>query len=65
MNPDVRIEREGNIFMVEFCSDQAKAWQEENLETEPYQWLGKRLAVDQHYAAGIVEQMQQYGLTVT
>jgi len=64
MAPDVRVANEGNIFMLEFCSDRAKAWQEEFISTESWQWLGSRLAVDHRFAVGVVEAMQRDGLSV-
>ncbi len=62
--PDVRVENEGTIVLVRPLTTEARAWIDENVQTEPWQWFGGGLAVEPRYAHDLVEGMQADGLTL-
>lgn len=62
--PDVRVRSGGSQFMVTPVSEAAKAWVEENVALEGWQWMGAAFAVDQHYIEGLVALMQEAGFDV-
>jgi len=46
-----------------YLSDAALAWVNENVQTEGWQWMGKRmLCVDHRYAPGLGEALAEQGL---
>ena len=58
----VSIEDHGTVVAFDF-DDEGKVWANENLQTEPWQWLGpNRLVVDHRVAEGLFEYMQEEGL---
>ena len=60
--PDVLVCNEGTVFL--FCplTPCAKQWIEENVSTEPWQWFGNALVVEQRYAWGLGQGMKDAGL---
>jgi len=63
MDVDVDVRADGAIVLFTPVSDEAREWMRQNLQTEPWQWLGQSLAVERRYALPIVEGMQNAGLT--
>lgn len=61
---DVRVTFGGSQFMVQPISTAGKAWVDENVELEGWQWMGPAFAVDQHYVEDLVAGMQASGLEV-
>jgi len=61
---DFRIENHGSIVVVQPLTPEATAWVEENVPTEPWQWLGGGLCVEHRYAEAIVEGIGEDGLNV-
>jgi len=51
--PDVLERNEGTVFV--FCplTDRARAWIDENVQTETWQWVGNALVVEYRYAWGL------------
>lgn len=62
--PDVKIDNQGTIWMFHPISEDAKAWVDENVQLESYQWMGPRFAVEHRYASQLVQGMMEQGLTV-
>ena len=62
VTPDVLVCNEGTVFV--FCplTPRAKQWIEENASTEPWQWFGNALVVEQRYAWGLGQGMKDAGL---
>ncbi len=61
----VSIEDHGTVVAFDF-DDEGKAWADDNLQTEPWQWLGPyRLFVDHRYAEGLFEHLQEEGFDVS
>jgi hypothetical protein len=55
---------EGNIWMVTALTGDARAWVEENVPTEHWQWLGRGFSVDQHCIENLVNRIADAGFTV-
>ena len=61
---DFRIENHGSIIAITPMSEAARAWVNENLQTEPWQWLGGSLCVDWRMAEPIFAALNEVGFTV-
>lgn len=61
---DARVENHGNLFLLHLLSPEARAWVDEHVQTESWQWAGEALAVDQHYIENLVDAMVADGLEV-
>lgn len=61
---DVQIINEGTIVLFRPLTDQARAWIEENVQTEPWQWFGGGLCVEHRYAHDLADGMERDGLNV-
>ena len=51
------------MYLIEALTKEAEQWIEDNVCTEPWQWLGDNLAVDHHFVYDICVGMQEAGLT--
>lgn len=51
------------MYLVTPKTDIAKNWIKDNIVSEPWQWLGNRLAVDHHYIEDLELGMLDAGLT--
>jgi len=62
ITPDVLVCNEGTVFV--FCplTSRARQWIDENVLTEPWQWFGNALVVEQRYAWGLGQGMKDAGL---
>jgi hypothetical protein len=61
---DVSVANHGSVIMVRPISDEAKAWVDENVPLEDWQWMGGAFAVDPHYIENLVDGMRGDGLSV-
>lgn len=61
---DVLVRNEGSVVMLTPKSEEARAWVDENLGLESWQWLGNSFAVEWRYAPDIVDGMVGDGLEV-
>ena len=61
---DVQVENEGSVFTFEALTDGGRAWIAENVHTESWQWLGRKLVVDHRFALELSGGMQESGLYV-
>ena len=61
---DAHVYRRGNLFVFSLNTPAAHKWVAENVETEGWQWMGARLAVDQDCALNLVRGMLAAGLKV-
>lgn len=53
--PDVLIEDHGTIVTFHPLTQRARAWFDEFVQAEPWQWLGQRLSVDHRMAMPLIE----------
>lgn len=61
---DVRVVREGSVWLFTPESDAARGWVEENVPLEDWQWLGTGFGVEWRYGPGLVAGMLEAGLVV-
>ena|ERR1039458_5868484 len=61
---DVLVRNEGSVVMLTPKSVEARAWVDENLGLESWQWLGDAFAVEWRYAPNVVDGMIGDGLEV-
>lgn len=54
----------GSLVGIQPLSEGGKAWFEENVATEPWQWLGQVCWIDARYAADLLEGAAYDGLEV-
>ena len=50
------------VYGLMVLSEQAREWIDENVNAEPWQWMGDTLGIEHRYIADIVEAMMQDGL---
>lgn len=61
---DVEVVDHGSIIQFQPISDAAKAWFDENVEAESWQWLGYALNVDHRYADNLINGLINEGFKV-
>ena len=61
---DVVVENHGSIFSFMPVTKAAKAWIEENVETEGWQWLCGALCVEPRMARDLADGMVSAGLSI-
>ena len=62
--PDVLIESHGTVYLFIWNSENGRQFLTQEIETEPWQWLGSNLAVDHHNAAPLAGHIIESGLTI-
>jgi len=62
--PDLLVRNEGTVFV--FCplTERARAWIDENVQTEAWQWFGSALVVEHRYAWGLASGMKNARLVL-
>lgn len=61
---DVRIEPHGSVVLVRPLSDEARAWVDENVQLEGWQWFGGAFACDPRYVDNLCGGLREAGLEV-
>lgn len=61
---DVFARNEGSVVLIQPLTQAAKDWLQDNVESEPWQWLGSNLVVDHRFADGLLRGMTGDGLDV-
>jgi hypothetical protein len=64
MPADVLIENHGSVALFTPMTPDAHQWVEENVNVEPWQWMGCSIACEPRCLAELVEGMQESGLVV-
>lgn len=49
------------VFLLEAITEPTQDWMDENVSAEPYQFMGKAIAVEHGYIGGIVTGMMEAG----
>lgn len=62
MAHDFEVEDHGTIVMVRPVSEAAKAWVEENVYLEGWQWFGDAFSCEPRMAGALVDGMVDFGL---
>jgi hypothetical protein len=63
--PDFLITDHGSIIMIAPVSDGALVWLDENVASEPWQWLGSALCVDHHCAGDLIDAIATAGFDIS
>lgn len=61
---DMRVRPEGTVVVFVPCSVAGQQWLEDNVHSEPWQWLGDGLVVERRPGMTLVEAMVMEGLQV-
>lgn len=61
---DFRFGCHGSVVMIEPVSDEAKAWVDEKVAIESWQWMGKAFAAEPRMAADLADAIAEEGLEV-
>ena len=62
--PDLRVDNHGSIILVTPLTPAGEEWIDINVSPEPWQWLGRGLAVEPRYAGALIEGAMGDGLEV-
>lgn len=62
--PDIHINDQGSIVVFTPLTKAGEDWIQQNVEFESWQMLGRGLCVDHRPAQGLVELIQEAGLTL-
>ena len=63
--PDVTVDNQESVTLFTLHTENAREWITENVELEPYQWMGQNaFAVEYRYAVELVSGMNEEGLLV-
>ncbi len=61
---DVLVQSHGSVYLFIWNSENGREFLTQEIETEPWQWLGSNLAVDHRMAAPLAEHIIESGLTI-
>lgn len=61
---DVLVRDARTLCLFNLLSGRAQEWVQEHVITEPWQWLGGQLAVEQRFAPDLIKTMREAGLIV-
>jgi hypothetical protein len=64
MQADFHLINHGSIMTFAPLTPAAQEWWDENVPTEPWQWMGGACAVEPRYAEPIVEGILEEGMTI-
>lgn len=65
MDKDIIILDCGSVIQLQGMTSEGLNWLVDNLELEPWQWLGNSVGIDQRYADDIIIGAQDAGLVVS
>jgi hypothetical protein len=62
--PDVTIEDTGSVVLFRPTTEEGRAWLDDNIQAEPWQYMGSAIAVDRRYAQAIADGLAGDGLVI-
>jgi hypothetical protein len=62
---DFQITDQGSIFLIRPLNDAARQWLDENVVSEPWQWVQGALCVDARFARELVAEITDAGFEIT
>jgi len=62
--PDVLVRNEGTVYVFSPLTAAAKAWFDENVQSEGWQWFGNALVVEHRYALGLGQGLRDAGFAL-
>ena len=62
---DFQITDQGSIFLIRPLNEAARQWLDENVVSEPWQWVQGALCVETRLARDLVVEVEQAGFEIT
>jgi hypothetical protein len=62
---DFQIADHGSIISIKPVSEAARSWVDENVVSEPWQWLGGALCVDVHCGCDLINEIAAEGFEIS
>ena len=62
---DFQITNQGSIFLIRPLNPAARQWLDENVVSEPWQWVQDALCVETRFARDLVVELEEAGFRVT
>jgi hypothetical protein len=62
---DFQITDQGTIILIRPLNEAARLWLDENVVSEPWQWIDGALAVDHRLARDLIQEIEVAGFTIT
>jgi len=62
---DFQIADQGTIFLIRPLNEAARQWLDENVVSEPWQWLGGALCVDIRCARNLIDEIAAEGFEIS
>ena len=62
---DFQITDQGSIFLIRPLNEAARQWLDENVVSEPWQWVQGALCVDARFARELVAEITDAGFEIT
>jgi hypothetical protein len=63
--PDFLIADHGSIITIAPVSEAARQWLDENVASEPWQWLGGALSVEHRCASDLMDAIEAAGFDIS
>ena len=62
---DFSISDQGSIFLIRPLNEAARQWLDENVVSEPWQWVQGALCAEARFARDLIIEIEQAGFVVT
>jgi len=62
---DFQITDQGTVFLIRPLDETARQWLNENVVSEPWQWVQGALCVEARFARDLIIEIEQAGFVVT
>ena len=62
---DFSISDQGSIFLIRPLNEAARQWLDENVVSEPWQWVEGALCVETRFASDLVLEIEEAGFEIT
>jgi hypothetical protein len=62
---DFSISDQGSIFLIRPLNEAARQWLQENVVSEPWQWVQGALCVETRFACYLVVELEEGGFEIT
>jgi hypothetical protein len=62
---DFQITDQGSIFLIRPLNEAARQWLDENVVSEPWQWVDDALCVEVRFARDLLIEIEEAGFEIT
>ena len=62
---DFQITHQGSIFLIRPLNEAARQWLDENVVSEPWQWVEGALCVETRFARDLLIEIEEAGFEIT